>query len=70
MTRSTDRGQEGDGYLPLKALAAYSGLSVRTLRSYLGIRRGHCRTTESAATRATYGCTARSQTAVSGPSRR
>jgi predicted DNA-binding transcriptional regulator AlpA len=24
-----------DGYLPLKALAQYSGLSVRTLRSYL-----------------------------------
>jgi excisionase family DNA binding protein len=24
-----------DAYLPLKALAAYSGLSVRTLRSYL-----------------------------------
>jgi hypothetical protein len=24
-----------DGYLPLKALAAYSGLSVRTLRNYL-----------------------------------
>lgn len=25
----------GDGYLPLKALAGYSGLSVRTLRGYL-----------------------------------
>lgn len=24
-----------DGYLPLKALAGYSGLSVRTLRGYL-----------------------------------
>lgn len=24
-----------DGYLPLKALAQYSGLSVRTLRTYL-----------------------------------
>jgi excisionase family DNA binding protein len=24
-----------DGYLPLKALAAYCGLSVRTLRGYL-----------------------------------
>jgi hypothetical protein len=24
-----------DGYLPLKALAVYSGLSVRTLREYL-----------------------------------
>jgi hypothetical protein len=26
---------EGDAYLPLKALAGYSGLSVRTLRTYL-----------------------------------
>jgi hypothetical protein len=26
---------DADGYLPLKALAQYSGLSVRTLRSYL-----------------------------------
>jgi hypothetical protein len=26
------------GYLPLKALAQYSGLSVRTLRSYLTAR--------------------------------
>ena len=25
----------GDGYLPLRDLAAYSGLSVRTLRTYL-----------------------------------
>lgn len=27
--------KSGDAYLPVKALAAYSGLSVRTLRSYL-----------------------------------
>jgi hypothetical protein len=27
--------ERGDAYLPLKALAAYSGLSVRTLRTYL-----------------------------------
>ena len=27
-----------DGYLPLKALAPYSGLSVRTLREYLADR--------------------------------
>jgi len=27
--------REGEGYLPLKTLAAYSGLSVRTLRGYL-----------------------------------
>jgi hypothetical protein len=26
---------DGDAYLPLKALARYSGLSVRTLRTYL-----------------------------------
>jgi hypothetical protein len=26
---------DSDGYLPLKALAQYSGLSVRTLRGYL-----------------------------------
>lgn len=36
MSRSTDHRQESDGYLPLKALAAYSGLSVRTLRTYMG----------------------------------
>lgn len=29
---------DGDGYLPLKALAGYSGLSVRTLRGYLAHR--------------------------------
>lgn len=27
--------QAGDAYLPLKQLAVYSGLSVRTLRGYL-----------------------------------
>lgn len=30
----------GDGYLPLKALVAYSGLSLRTLRTYL-VNRSH-----------------------------
>lgn len=29
---------DGDGYLPLKTLAGYSGLSVRTLRGYLAHR--------------------------------
>ena len=29
------RGTNADGYLPLKALAEYAGLSVRTLRSRL-----------------------------------
>ena len=28
-------GSAADAYLPLKALAAYGGLSVRTLRGYL-----------------------------------
>ncbi len=32
---SPARPDEHDAYLPLKALAAYSGLSVRTLRNYL-----------------------------------
>jgi excisionase family DNA binding protein len=32
---SLARPDEHDAYLPLKDLAAYSGLSVRTLRNYL-----------------------------------
>jgi hypothetical protein len=32
------RQDVGDSYLPLKTLAAYAGLSVRTLRAHLGNR--------------------------------
>jgi hypothetical protein len=32
---SVSQAAEADNYLPLKALATYSGLSVRTLRGYL-----------------------------------
>jgi hypothetical protein len=37
MTRPGSRGpsREPDAYLPLRVLAGYGGLSVRTLRSYL-----------------------------------
>ena len=38
VTRDRGRSQQSvadDGYLPLRALASYSGLCVRTLRSYL-----------------------------------
>jgi hypothetical protein len=37
-TASTD--QTADAYLPLRALSAYSGLSLRTLRGYL-VHRSH-----------------------------
>jgi len=33
--RDLSAGDLGDAYLPLKVLAQYSGLSVRTLRSHL-----------------------------------
>jgi lambda repressor-like predicted transcriptional regulator len=33
--RGAARARAEDPYLPLKALSAYAGLSVRTLRSYL-----------------------------------
>ena len=33
--RAATVAQVEDAYLPLRALAAYSGLSIRTLRSYL-----------------------------------
>jgi len=34
-TERRDSGRLDDAYLPLRALAGYSGLSVRTLRVYL-----------------------------------
>ena len=34
-TGSNAVGAAADGYVPLKALAVYAGLSVRTLRDYL-----------------------------------
>jgi hypothetical protein len=35
-----------DSYLPLRELAGYSGLSIRTLRQYLTHASPPCRTTE------------------------